>query len=306
MCSSDLAIEPFQNCCDGDNFSEQWSNTLVTVPGMYVFDLVGTAFLYHQVRHMMAVLFLVGSGLEHPDVIDAMLNVEPGPGDDESTSQLPVVETKPMYRMADSLPLVLWDCSFDPADVRWQDDAGNLLPLLPPYDQVSHSDPFPISSSTSQLSPPLSDHSRHSRDSLDLFHALHKEWTQNLIRTSIAALFVQASHTSPRPRRALSPPSHPSTYVSLTQPQRVDEIRKRGKLPRRPRKFSDTSGGLNEEALGHVYDLGGGETKDDILYVPLLKRERGATVEEINGRWRDSLRGQRNMERMKSKADKLT
>jgi len=63
---------------------------------------------------------------------------------------------------------------------------------------------------------------------------------------------------------------------------------------------------LNEEALGHVYDLGGGETKGDILYVPLLKRERGATVEEINGRWRDSLRGQRNMERMKSKADKLT
>jgi tRNA pseudouridine38/39 synthase len=44
---------------------------------MYVFDLMGTAFLYNQVRHIMAVLFLVGSGLENASVVSALLNVDP-------------------------------------------------------------------------------------------------------------------------------------------------------------------------------------------------------------------------------------
>ncbi len=43
---------------------------------LYVFDLVGTAFLYNQVRHIMAVLFLIGTGLEHPSIITALLNVD--------------------------------------------------------------------------------------------------------------------------------------------------------------------------------------------------------------------------------------
>ena len=212
--------------------------------------------------------------------------------------------------MADSLPLVLWDCSFNPADVAWQDDAGNLLPQLHPYNQVSHPQPLPISSSHSQANQILlSGIPRHSKDSLDLFHALHKEWTQSLIRTSIATLFLQASCTSPPRRRPPTPLPHPST--SLTQPQQVSEIRKRGKSPRRRRKSPrDASGGVNEETPGYVYDLGGGETKDDALYVPLLQRERGATVEEINSRWKNSMRGQRNMERMTKKvaekAEKLT
>lgn len=43
---------------------------------LFVFDLVGTAFLYNQVRHIMAILFLIGSGLEDPSVITALLNVD--------------------------------------------------------------------------------------------------------------------------------------------------------------------------------------------------------------------------------------
>jgi tRNA pseudouridine38/39 synthase len=45
---------------------------------MYVLNLRGTAFLYHQVRHMVAVLFLVGANLEKPSIIDELLNVEKG------------------------------------------------------------------------------------------------------------------------------------------------------------------------------------------------------------------------------------
>ncbi len=43
---------------------------------IYVFDLVGTAFLYHQVRCIMAILLLVGSGLEPPSVVTALLNAD--------------------------------------------------------------------------------------------------------------------------------------------------------------------------------------------------------------------------------------
>ena len=43
------------------------------------FEVTGQAFLYHQVRCMMAVLFLIGQGMEEPEIIDELLNVEKNP-----------------------------------------------------------------------------------------------------------------------------------------------------------------------------------------------------------------------------------
>ncbi|KAJ7088541.1 pseudouridine synthase [Mycena crocata] len=98
--------------------------------GIHVLDLKGSAFLYHQVRHIMAVLFLVGTGLEEPSVVTALLNVEAGAEGDPS---LPVVETRPEYQMADGLPLMLYECNYSPGDVNWQAeeeiDADSLSPL---------------------------------------------------------------------------------------------------------------------------------------------------------------------------------
>jgi tRNA pseudouridine38/39 synthase len=100
---------------------------------MHVLDLVGTAFLYNQVRHIMAVLLLVGARLESPSVISALLNVDPdersgngeGDGDGDEPPPLPAVTCKPEYQMADALPLVLWDCVYAPEDAPWRtDDAG--------------------------------------------------------------------------------------------------------------------------------------------------------------------------------------
>ncbi|KAJ6526611.1 pseudouridine synthase [Mycena vulgaris] len=98
--------------------------------GMHVLDLKGSAFLYHQVRHIMAVLFLVGAGLEPPSVVTALLNVEHGA---EGDPVLPVVDTRPEYQMADALPLMLYACHYTPGDVEWQAeedvDADGLSPL---------------------------------------------------------------------------------------------------------------------------------------------------------------------------------
>jgi len=82
-------------------------------PKVYTFCVHGTAFLWHQVRCMVAMLFLVGQGLEEPSLIDELLDVEKNP-------------RRPMYEMADDAPLVLWDCIF-PDDDKDMVDSLNWL-----------------------------------------------------------------------------------------------------------------------------------------------------------------------------------
>ena len=81
-----------------------------STPTIYAFALHGSAFLWHQVRHMVAVLFLVGQGLEKPSLVDDLLKVNTNP-------------CKPQYEMADDAPLVLWDCIFPNEESGSMDDA---------------------------------------------------------------------------------------------------------------------------------------------------------------------------------------
>ncbi|XP_023569894.1 fas-binding factor 1-like [Octodon degus] len=71
------------------------------------FEVTGQAFLYHQVCCMMAVLILIGQGMEKPEVTDELLNIEKNP-------------QKPQYSMAVEFPLVLYDCKFE--NVKWIHD----------------------------------------------------------------------------------------------------------------------------------------------------------------------------------------
>lgn len=84
-------------------------------PKLYAFNVHGSAFLWHQIRHMVAILFLVGQGIESPSLVDLLLDVTKTP-------------SRPQYEMADDAPLVLWDCIFpreggalDPETGRVQD-----------------------------------------------------------------------------------------------------------------------------------------------------------------------------------------
>jgi len=93
--------------------------------GMYVFNLIGSAFLYHQVRHIMAVLFMIGSGVEDSSVISALMNVDGSEKNavadgDHLTHDLEVVECKPEYQMAGALPLILWDCGYPAGSLDWR------------------------------------------------------------------------------------------------------------------------------------------------------------------------------------------
>lgn len=75
-------------------------------PKLYAFRVQGSAFLWHQVRHMVAILFLIGQGLEKPSLVDDLLDIKKTP-------------QKPVYDMADAAPLVLEDCRFPDLDLQW-------------------------------------------------------------------------------------------------------------------------------------------------------------------------------------------
>lgn len=74
---------------------------------MMVFHVKGSAFLWHQVRCMMAVLFLVGEGREKPEIVRELLDIELFP-------------LRPQYAIAPEFPLVLWDCGYN--ETRWNID----------------------------------------------------------------------------------------------------------------------------------------------------------------------------------------
>jgi tRNA pseudouridine38/39 synthase len=83
--------------------SHQAVTSTTTQPKTYAFVLHGSAFLWHQVRSIVAILFLVGQRLERPELVSQLLDITSNP-------------TRPKYEMASDAPLVLWDCIFPHAD----------------------------------------------------------------------------------------------------------------------------------------------------------------------------------------------
>lgn len=93
-----FATDPNLNAL-GEELSVNGHVESASGPKVFAIVIHGTAFLWHQVRCIAAVLFLVGQGLESPDVVERLLNINETPG-------------RPHYTMADDAPLVLWDCVF--------------------------------------------------------------------------------------------------------------------------------------------------------------------------------------------------
>lgn len=66
---------------------------------MFYLEIQANAFLWHQIRCIMAVLLLVGQGHEQPSIITELLDVAKNP-------------CKPQYTPAIGLPLNLFHCDF--------------------------------------------------------------------------------------------------------------------------------------------------------------------------------------------------
>lgn len=111
-----VGVHDFRNFCkiDGSKQLQNFMREIYEVnieelkeePGYYVMNLKGSAFLWHQVRYMMAVLFTVGQDLEKPEIVPRLLDIKQYP-------------TRPAYKLAHDIPLILYDCGYDPVTVKW-------------------------------------------------------------------------------------------------------------------------------------------------------------------------------------------
>nr|SVE85564.1 EOG090X083V [Daphnia pulicaria] len=82
--------------------------------------LIGQAFLWHQVRCIVAILFLIGQGKEETTIIQELLDVERNP-------------RKPQYGMASEIPLNLFTCTYSDDDCQWIYDAESLRYVISGY-----------------------------------------------------------------------------------------------------------------------------------------------------------------------------
>ena len=80
--------------------------------------IIGQAFLWHQIRCIVAILFLVGEGKEQPEIIEKLLNIE-------------ICPNKPQYCMAAEFPLILFDCQYSDHDIEeWQFENQAIIDLV--------------------------------------------------------------------------------------------------------------------------------------------------------------------------------
>lgn len=126
--------------------------------GLWYFQIVGSGFIWHQIRCIAAILFMVGDGYEKPSIVQELLDIKKYPG-------------RPQYNYADPEPLVFWIAEY-PESVEWVEPAegssekekikNNFNQLLikqdislgvlemfnggPPTEQPKKKNPKPISS----------------------------------------------------------------------------------------------------------------------------------------------------------------
>lgn len=83
---------------------------------MFYFEIKGSAFLWHMIRCIVAVLMLIGEEKESPDVIKDLLDI----GNNEQ---------KPQYSLASEIPLNLFFCNFR-EDGLSEDDVPKNVDML--------------------------------------------------------------------------------------------------------------------------------------------------------------------------------
>uniref|UniRef100_A0A3P8VDN0 Pseudouridylate synthase 3 n=1 Tax=Cynoglossus semilaevis TaxID=244447 RepID=A0A3P8VDN0_CYNSE len=119
LCKMDVGngVLQFERTILSVSIQPAWSTQTSTSEShdLFIFEIKGLAFLYHQVRCMMAVLLLIGQKLESPEIIDQLLDVQTNP-------------RKPQYSMAVDFPLILYDCHFD--GLTWKQEPEEVNYIL--------------------------------------------------------------------------------------------------------------------------------------------------------------------------------
>ncbi|XP_044749465.1 tRNA pseudouridine(38/39) synthase isoform X2 [Coccinella septempunctata] len=126
-----LGTHDFRNLCKMDvgNGVVEFERTIVEVIiepvlpnqsldeySMFVLTIKSGGFLWHQIRCMLGILFLVGQNKEPPEIIQELLNVEKNP-------------CKPDYNMASEIPLNLYSADYI-LESDWYCEEENLTTVV--------------------------------------------------------------------------------------------------------------------------------------------------------------------------------
>ncbi|CEP07543.1 hypothetical protein [Parasitella parasitica] len=129
-----LGSHDFRNFCrlDPSKNITTYERTVVSLgihsitDDFYYVELKGTAFLWHQVRCIMSILFLVGQKLEKPDIVRDLLDIN-------------IFPARPDYPMASDLPLLFYDCEFEGVQWRYaQKNESNVIKVPTPVKTWRH------------------------------------------------------------------------------------------------------------------------------------------------------------------------
>ncbi|SJX64678.1 related to DEG1-pseudouridine synthase [Sporisorium reilianum f. sp. reilianum] len=332
LCKVDASkqITNYRRRIDGvsiDRVSAHWPSAHHPVPDdavdgkdtehMYVLNLRGTAFLYHQVRNIMAILFLVGARLEHPSVVEELMNTEAGqiaadrvrmrlaaqsvPRDTANSPAtalkwwLPVNATTSTTAHESPQGLPMWmhtALHTTPADFAATDAALEVYATKPNYEMAADRPlvlwecgflPSDIAWRAGAYDGALAaitppEHSDNVGTASSALLRMHKIWTQHAVSTELSRHFVLAS-----------PSAHTGTLACRT---RFEDAC----FPCLPAVQEEEGEEEGEGGVSGVIPLGNGTGRGAANYVPLKQRPREEPYEVKNARWAETT-GRRRAER---------
>ncbi|GAA5963428.1 hypothetical protein JCM8115_001224 [Rhodotorula mucilaginosa] len=229
---------------------------------MFVLNLRGGAFLYNQVRHIVAILFLVGARLEPPSIVDRLLwtsdrtphtvstsiysSTSPdyapiggGAGGPTEAEEVEVLDRKPGYQIASDLPLILWQCGFNSHEFTWRTDN---VPR-----------PGDVNGSVSTYL----DHNGRERQPVDPNETFRKQYLE------MRETYLEAR------LKSIALKHHLASYAFLAPPSSAD----------------NNNNKVEEDPRVRYTPLGAGHHIRTTSYSPLLSRQRAELPEVLNARW---------------------
>lgn len=121
LCKMDInngVVNYKRNILSADLIVDSHENVVNESYSMCNLQITGTAFLWHQIRCIVSLLFLIGQHKEKPEIISELLDVDKHPN-------------KPQYCMSADFPLVLFDCAYSESDLnQWIHDSKTLNQLV--------------------------------------------------------------------------------------------------------------------------------------------------------------------------------
>lgn len=98
-CGFKVSVPPQLQSNELKDYSQSFSQDAE----LWEIEICGRSFLWHMVRSIAAILFLVGEGNEQPSIVRDLLNIELYPA-------------RPQYKIASELPLLFYDSIYDQLD----------------------------------------------------------------------------------------------------------------------------------------------------------------------------------------------